>query len=86
MREVEGRLLENLHLITQHGGVGRVCSSSRPFCPLLASLVCFLSSHAAGDVIHFTHFRGLIEKIQRGQGDAETLPQSRLRYRPTPGF
>ncbi|KAI4556276.1 hypothetical protein MJG53_015228 [Ovis ammon polii x Ovis aries] len=43
-------------------------------------------SDAAGDVIHFTHFRGLIEKIQRGQGDAETLPQSRLRYRPTPGF
>ncbi|MXQ93201.1 hypothetical protein E5288_WYG003696 [Bos mutus] len=44
------------------------------------------SSDAAGDVIHFTHFRGLIEKIQRGQGDAEKLPQSRLHYRPAPGF
>lgn len=86
MKEVEGRLFNNLHLIRQHGGVGRVCSSSRPFCPLLASLVCVLSSDAAGDVIHFTHFRGLIEKIQRGQGDAEKLPQSRLHYRPAPGF
>lgn len=52
---VEGRVLRNLHLIRRHGAVGRVLISSWPFSPLLAPLVCFLSSDVAGDVTPFTH-------------------------------